>query len=293
MGLVLDVAGADVALVVEHFGKDGTQAACVLDGTAFGGVFVEAVESVVGDVEGGAEEVAGLFDGIAVAALESFDVGIGAQNAGDDEFVGGNVFGCQTVEEGVANFFEKNGCSGDEVGNGVGEVLYVVVGAGTDVNVAFGVGHGFFAVFALGLSDEGCCGDVDVLSVAEDVGVIEAVVDGVVHMLAVGCEEDEFFAGTAEIFVDSAAGIFDAVGYVFVGKRVVAVMMSDVLQGGVSEFLDVLFYLSGDAGEEASEDVEDKDDSPELEEEHGLAVAFLLAFMWLTTVGGHRWDFAG
>lgn len=109
--------------------------------------------------------------------------------------------------------------------------------------------------------------------------------------LTVSGGEEECFAWALEVFVDSAACVLYAVGYLVVFERRFAMM--NVLQGGVYELFDVVFYLSGNAREEAFEDVENGDESPELEEKHAFPVAGLLAFVGLTSFGRHLLDFAG
>ena len=91
-----------------------------------------ADEFQVGDVEGGAVEMGGSVDGVAVAAAQALYQGGGAQDACDLYPVVTAAAGVERVAEGQADFFQQRVGFRDKVGKGVGQIVEVVCLAGLE-----------------------------------------------------------------------------------------------------------------------------------------------------------------
>ena len=105
--LVFHIAATVVAHVAQHFGEHPFQRV-VAYGTARGGIGRRDGDvAVVADIDGGAEEMAGVFGGIAVACLQMRDVVACAQRTGDDNLMEGDAFHIQRIEEIPADVIEK------------------------------------------------------------------------------------------------------------------------------------------------------------------------------------------
>ena len=139
LDFVLDVAAAFLTLVAEHFGE------YPLEGVVTNGLG-DRVIAVVADVEGGAEEVARAVGGILVMALQLCHIVHAAQHAGDDELVEGHALDIEAVVEGLPDVLQQKGSTGNEVRNGAGETVNMIVRALADVDELV---HAFLGILTI------------------------------------------------------------------------------------------------------------------------------------------------
>ena len=68
--------------------------------------------AVIADVKGGSKEVTGTFGSILVVTLQTRNIILGAQNAGDDELLEGNSLDIKTVLESLTDVLQQQGSTG-------------------------------------------------------------------------------------------------------------------------------------------------------------------------------------
>ena len=132
---VFDVAAALLPDVAQHLAQHPLE--CIApDRLALGpSRRGDGGEAVVADVEGGAEEVATLLRGIAVAALQAGYVVLRPEHTRHDNPVQGYSLHIQAVEIAAADVGEQVGSPGHEVRDAVGHaIVQVVEGIGSDID---------------------------------------------------------------------------------------------------------------------------------------------------------------
>ena len=139
LDFILDVGAVLLANVTKHLGEHPLQRVVAHLAT-------DGVIAVVADVESGAVEVARVVRSIAVVALQTGYVFLGAQHAGDDELVQGHTLHVEAVVERLTDVLQQDGSTRHEVGNGAVELVDMVVGTLADIHQFLLAGLGILAV---------------------------------------------------------------------------------------------------------------------------------------------------
>ena len=102
--------------------------------------------AVIADIEGGAVKVARVVGGIAVVALQTGHIVLGAQDAGNDELVQGHPLHIEAVVECLTDILEQHGSAWHQIGNGAVEFVDMIVGTLADIHQFFLACLGILAV---------------------------------------------------------------------------------------------------------------------------------------------------
>ena len=124
---IFDVATTLLTLVAKHLGEHPLQGIVAH-------LAADRLVTVVADVEGGAEEVAGAVGGVLVVALQTGDVVHRAQHAGDDKLIEGHSLDIKAIVESLSDVLEQDGGTWHEVRNAAGEAVNVVVRTLADID---------------------------------------------------------------------------------------------------------------------------------------------------------------
>ena len=127
LDFILDIGTLSAADIAEHLREHPLQ-------RVVAHLLLYGVIAVVADVEGGAIEVARVVGGIAIMALQSGHIVLGAQNAGNDELIEGHTLHVEAVVEGLANVLQEHGGTGHEVRNGAVELVDMIVRTLADIH---------------------------------------------------------------------------------------------------------------------------------------------------------------